>query len=284
MTLAETLRRARARLREAGVETPDLDARILVEHFSGTNRTDAILSPDRTLDQVTVDAVEAALDRRISGEPTHRILGYREFYGLKLKLSAGTLEPRPDTETLVDKVLPYLREQVKAGERPRILDLGTGTGAIALALLSAVPEASAVGVDISSDALATAQANAEALGLSDRFEARSSDWFSAIPEKFHAIVSNPPYIRTQAVNALSREVRGFDPERALDGGEDGLDAYRTIASQAASHLEHGGCVAVEIGFDQRLDVERLFLRAGYALNEVGVDLGGHQRVLVFSKA
>jgi len=281
MTLAELLRRARQHLRAAGSDTADLDARLLVEHFSGTSRLDAITNPDRLIPPEAVTAVEKALARRTAGEPVHRILGFRDFYGLRFALSPGTLEPRPDTEILVDAILPFLKALTEAGHAPRILDLGTGTGAIALALLSQVPAARAIGVDVSEDALATAAGNAESLGLAGRFTARRSDWFSDVGEKFHAIVANPPYISSEAVRALSRDVRDFDPLRALDGGEDGLDPYRVIATQSAKHLERDGRIAVEIGFDQKEQVETLFSKAGYRLTQIGIDLGGHQRALVF---
>ena len=280
-TLGLTLRVARSRLAAAGVATPDIDARLIVEHFSGTTRSDAIGSPEREVDAAAVAAIDAALERRINGEPVHRILGFREFYGLKLMLSPETLEPRPDTETLVDLVLPFVREVVEREGACRILDLGTGTGAIPLALLNEVPQAVAVGVDISADALATARLNAEALGLAARFTALQSDWFTKISGRFHLIVSNPPYIRSTDIGALQPEVKRFDPLVALDGGEDGLDAYRTIAAGAAAYLEAGGRVALEIGFDQKADVSAIFGAAGYQLTADAFDLAGNDRVLVF---
>ncbi|MEP9373065.1 peptide chain release factor N(5)-glutamine methyltransferase [Mesorhizobium sp. KR1-2] len=280
-TLGRTLRAARARLAEAGIEDPALDARLIVEHFSGTTRTDAIASPDRLLGEAASNAIEAALRRREAGEPVHRILGFREFYGLKLSLSPETLEPRPDTETLVDMALPFAREAAVREGGCRILDLGTGTGAIALALLSQVPQAAAVGVDVSQDALATARRNAEQLGLGGRFVALESSWFAKISGRFHLIVSNPPYIRSQDIEALQPEVRGFDPRRALDGGADGLEAYRIIAAGAAAYLEDGGTVALEIGFDQKASVTDIFDKVGFGLIAAGQDLAGNDRVLLF---
>ena len=165
MNLSALLRHARARLTDGGIQTPDLDARLIVEHFSGTTRNDAIVDPEKEIAPEVEFTIDAAVSRRLAGEPVHRILGYREFYGLKLGLSAGTLEPRPDTETLVDAVLPHLREMVGRTGQCRILDLGTGTGAIALALLSQIPEATATATDISPNALDTASRNAGDLGL-----------------------------------------------------------------------------------------------------------------------
>ncbi|MCA0278642.1 MAG: peptide chain release factor N(5)-glutamine methyltransferase [Proteobacteria bacterium] len=279
--LSELLRHARARLAGAGITDAAFDARLIVEYFSGTTRTDAISTPDRIIMQVV--EIEAALDRRIAGEPVHRILGFREFYGMRLGLSAETLEPRPDTETLVDAVLPFVRATAAREGICRILDLGTGTGAIALSFLVQEPLAVATGVDVSDDALATAAANAADLGVSGRFSAKKSDWFAEITGRYHLIVSNPPYIVSSEIEDLQDEVRNFDPRRALDGGPDGLGAYRTIASDVAPHLEQGGLVGLEIGHDQRRDVTELFEQAGYRLIAQHKDLGGNDRALVFGK-
>ncbi|MGS1094206.1 peptide chain release factor N(5)-glutamine methyltransferase [Aquamicrobium terrae] len=284
MTLAELLGAARRKLAESGVEDAALDARLLVEHFTGTSRSDAIARPDRTIDPRTVAEVEAALARRCRGEPVHRILGFREFYGLRLSLSVETLEPRPDTEVLVDAVLPFMRDVASREGECRVLDLGTGTGAIALALLANVPGAVATGVDISDDALATAARNAVDLGLADRFRPKKSDWFAEISGRYHVIASNPPYIGSNEIAALQKEVRLFDPLRALDGGDDGLEPYRIIAAGAASHLEQGGRVAVEIGSTQRLEVGSIFADAGFRLVRALSDLAGNDRVLVFATA
>ena len=280
-TLASLLQLARKQLDDAGMDSAALDARLIVEHFSRTSRTDAIVRPDLPITRDISAAVEAALDRRLAGEPVHRILGCREFYGLKLALSPDTLEPRPDTETLVDAVLPFARAVVSRQGSCRILDLGTGTGAIALALLAEVPEATANGTDISAAALATAKKNAVSLGLESRFSASESSWFAEISGRYDVIVSNPPYIPSRDIEFLQREVRDFDPRRALDGGEDGLDSYRIIADGADAFLNHGGIVAVEIGSTQNADVAQLFSKEGWQLSKAEKDLSGNDRVLVF---
>jgi release factor glutamine methyltransferase len=279
LTLAELLRETWQAL--AHLPDPGLEARLLVEHFTGTDRAASLSRPDHPVTAEATCTVRAAVTRRLAGEPVHRILGWREFYGLRLKLSPATLEPRPDTELLVDTALPYLREAAGRGAC-RILDLGTGTGAAALALLSQIETARALAVDISEDALATARENAAALGLAGRFETLASNWFSVVHGKFHGIVSNPPYISANEFPTLAREVRDFDPKQALDGGADGLDAYRAIAAGAKEHLEANGIVAVEIGFRQRDDVTALFEGAGYRLLKAERDLGGNDRVLAFS--
>lgn len=281
MTLVELHRQTRQRLAQAGIDTPDIDARLIVEHLTSTTRTDAIADPGRHVAADMVAAIDKALARRIAGEPVYRILGFREFYGLRFSLSAETLEPRPDTETLVDALLPHANAAIIRHGTCRILDLGTGAGAIALALLSQVDEAVATGVDISADALGTARRNADALGLSARFATLESSWFESVLGRYHVIASNPPYIPSHDITTLQDEVRHHDPIAALDGGEDGLDAYRAIAQGAKRHLEADGVVGVEIGHTQSEEVRELFEDAGFRLDAVRADIGGRDRVLIF---
>ena len=281
--LGPLLHAARGRLAAAGVADPALDSRLIVEHFSGTTRAQAITEPAHPVDVTALTTIEAALRRRVAGEPVHRILGYREFYGLRLALSPDTLEPRPDTETLVDAVLPFAKATAAKLGECRILDLGTGTGAIALALLNAVAAATATGVDISPGALATATRNAQDLGLGERFQALHSNWFEKVSGRYHLIAANPPYIPSRDIGNLQDEVRDFDPHRALDGGVDGLTPYRIIAGEAEGFLEAQGKVAVEIGHTQQSDVDAIFAAAGYRLAEARRDLGGNDRVLVFER-
>lgn len=282
-TLSAVYRLARAHLADAGIDSAALDARLLVEDATGASTEDLVCRPAQPVDANAALRLEAALNRRLAGEPVHRILGWREFYGLKLRLSPATLEPRPDTETLVDAVLPYLRAITARKAQPRILDLGTGSGAIALALLDEVPEATATVTDMSAEALATAQANARALGLSDRLEAVQSDWFEHLAGRNDVIVSNPPYIATNDIAGLDVGVRGFDPLAALDGGPDGLEAYRSIAGGVADHLADGGIVGVEIGHGQKEDVTALFGAAGYEIERICADLAGIDRAILFKR-
>ena len=179
-------------------------------------------------------------------------------------------------------MLPHVRRIVAAKGAARLLDLGTGTGAIVLALLKEMPEAEGTGSDISEDALATAGENASRLGLSKRFAGVRSHWFDKIIGRFDIIVSNPPYIRSDVIPALEPEVRDFDPLAALDGGPDGLAAYRAIAADAGDFLEKDGVVGVEIGFDQKETVTAIFHAAGFKLAQAGRDYGGNDRVLVFT--
>lgn len=283
-TLGKLHAAVRRTLEAAGMAEAAADARILVEAITGTTRTLAVIAPDRPVEPELVVRVAQAVRRRLAGEPVHRIIGQRDFFGLTLKLSPETLEPRPDTEALVELVLPHLRQAAAGQGLVRVLDLGTGTGAIALALLSQVPAAVATATDIAQGALDTAAANARLNGLSQRFSTRRSDWFADVEGVFDLIVSNPPYIESAAIASLAPEVRLHDPLAALDGGEDGLQPYRVIAAGAAAHLAEGGVVAVEIGHLQRADVVTIFAGCGFALAGEKSDLAGRDRALCFRPA
>ena len=285
MTSAATaaLRALRDRFRIAANANADLDARLLLEHVSGLTALDLIREPNRPLSDDQLAALQAVGDRRLAGEPVHRILGLRDFHGLRFALSPDTLEPRPDTEILVDATAPLLRARMAQQGHCRLLDLGTGSGAIAVSLLHEVAGVTAVATDISPGALAAAQRNAAINGVADRFQALQSDWFADVSGTFDAILSNPPYIESLEMGRLAPEVAGHDPLRALDGGPDGLAAYRAIAKGAARHLKSGGFVGVEIGWNQTETVTALFEAAGYHLMDARRDLGGNPRVLVFAR-
>ncbi len=273
---------ARARLRAAELDTPDLDARILVEWATGKTRLDLISAPEQFVDSAAVEALSDALDRREKGEPVHRIMGIREFFGLPFRLSPATLEPRPDTGVLVELVIPALEEIAVQNGTLELLDMGTGTGAIIISLLHRFERAHGIGLDMAEGALAMARINAVANGVGDRFAALKSDWFQNVSGRFHLIVSNPPYIPHEDIAGLSREVREHDPLAALDGGADGLNFYRALAQKAADHLYKDGMVAVEIGAGQFQDVQALFESAGFSLAGDASDLGGHRRAMLFA--
>ncbi|MBX4959901.1 peptide chain release factor N(5)-glutamine methyltransferase [Rhizobium lentis] len=283
-TVADMLAEARRRFSEAGIIDPATDARLLIAGLLKLSSTELLTRSAERLSPEQIEGIFAAIERRLGHEPVHRILGEREFYGLPLRLSAETLEPRPDTEILVDTALIYLRDLAKVQGHLHILDMGTGTGAICLALLSECPEASGVGSDISADALLTARSNAERNGLQDRFQAIQSSWFENIQGSFHAIVSNPPYIASNVVHDLAPEVTKFDPVAALDGGSDGLDAYKAIAKDAARFMKPDAIVGLEIGYDQRNDVTAIFEAEGFKCLKSVKDYGQNDRVLVFALA
>lgn len=282
-TLGRLVRHLREGLERAGKPDAGLEARLIVEHATGASRTDLVVDAGRPVADVDAERALAMLARRFAGEPVHRIFGAREFHGLRLALSSGTLEPRPDTEALVELALPFVRAAADRHGTCLILDLGTGTGAVALALLAQEPRATATATDISADALATARANADMSGMASRFRAVESDWFGAVDGRFDVIVSNPPYIATNEIVSLAREVRDHDPLVALDGGADGLDAYRAIAVGSAGHLAEDGVVAVEIGIGQAEAVEAIFGGFGLRLAARADDLGGVLRALAFSR-
>jgi release factor glutamine methyltransferase len=282
-TVAHQVSQARQRLTAAGVADPLTDARLLIGEVTGFSLTDFVLKGDHPLSDADIARIETMIARREHCEPVHRILGHREFYGLDLLLSPETLEPRPDTEILVDAMLPHVRRIAAQKGAVRILDMGIGTGAICLALLSQCPQATGLGSDISQDALATAQKNAARNGLSDRFETKRSDWFEAIDGVFDIIVSNPPYIKTAVIATLERDVRDFDPMAALDGGEDGLYPYRVIAEGSHRFLNDGGIIGLEIGYDQTIDVSAIFAAQAYVRLDAVKDYGGNDRAVLFSK-
>lgn len=280
-TVSGLLQEVRARFAEADLDDPATEARILVGGLLRLPATGLVMRGSEAVSAEDAATVRNAIARRLNHEPVHRILGEREFYGLSLRLSAATLEPRPDTEILVDTMLPHMRRLESGLGNLHILDLGTGTGAICLALLHESPKATGVGSDVSSEALETARGNAERNGLAARFRTAHGSWFDAIHERFHVIVSNPPYIASSVISTLAPEVKDFDPPAALDGGLDGLDAYRAIAKDAARFLHPDGMIGVEIGYDQRETVTSVFEGAGFSLVEAVRDYGQNDRVLVF---
>jgi release factor glutamine methyltransferase len=276
-TLASLLGWARGRLGAAGIETASLDARLLLQHISGVDHGALIGRPETEVSGDVAARFRDIIDRRASHEPVSRIIGVREFYGRNFRLSPATLDPRPDTETLISVALALLRDK----PAPRILDLGTGSGAIAVTLLAELPDAQAIATDISPQALETATINARENGVGSRFEALMASWFNGVTGKFDLVVSNPPYLSTSEISGLAREVKDWDPHRALEGGMDGLDCYRAIAAGAGRHLLPEGHVVVEIGAGQADQVTEIFANAGFGLEAAHRDLAGHVRCLVF---
>ncbi|WP_336487159.1 peptide chain release factor N(5)-glutamine methyltransferase [Methylobacterium nigriterrae] len=259
------------------------DARFLLLHALGLCATDLVLRGDAPIGRPGAQALSDALARRIAGEPVARIAGAWEFWGLPFHLSPATLVPRPDTETLVEAALAAIGDR----DRPlRILDLGTGSGCILVALLTELPRAFGIGLDRSFAALRTARSNAALNGVAGRAAFLNADWCASLGGPFDLIVSNPPYIARAVIPGLSREVRLHDPIEALDGGADGLDAYRRILAGIAAPphlLVKDGVLALEIGFDQAALVSDLGRSAGFADVRVGRDLAGHDRVVVLRR-
>lgn len=237
---------------------------MLVGHVLGLDLTGLITSAQRRLTEDESARLEDCARRRLAGEPVARIVGEKEFWGLPLRLSAATLVPRPDTETVVELALELLRADGATNQPLRIADLGTGSGAILLALLSELPTALGFGTDISEQALQTAAANAVSAGLAPRATFIACDYATGLSGRFDLIVSNPPYIRAADIADLAVEVRDHDPRAALDGGADGLDAYRALIPQAAGLLAPGAALVVEAGEGQSGPINGLMALAGLA--------------------
>jgi release factor glutamine methyltransferase len=259
----ETARRAlAARFKSVANDSAELDARLLIGHALGLDLTGLITAAQRQLTPDESARLEAFARRRLAGEPVARIIGEREFWGLPLQLSPATLVPRPDTETVVELALELLRAGGDLTRPLRIADLGTGSGAILLALLSELPAAEGFGTDISEAALRTATANAACAGLSERTTFIACDYASGLSGSFDLIVSNPPYIRSTDIGGLAAEVRNHDPLAALDGGADGLEAYRVLIPQAARLLAASAPLIVEAGQGQSGPIQALMVAAG----------------------
>lgn len=281
MTLSNMLNEMKQAFEDAGIEDALFESKALLTGLLGFTTVDLATKRDLELTSDQIDQARSAIHQRVKGKPVYRILGWREFYGLKFHLSEATLEPRPDTEILVDVVLPYVAQFAQDEGACKIIDLGTGTGAIALSLLHNCARATALGVDQAEDALMTARQNAKNLGLESRFQTIASNWFSKVSDKYHIVVSNPPYITKSELADLSVEVADHDPMLALDGGEDGLDAYRILAADIPNALLPGGITGVEIGWRQAEAVTDIFAEQGFSLIAQHKDLAGRDRVLLF---
>lgn len=275
-TAAALLASARRTLTEAGIVSASLDSRLLLQHAAHLTHEQLIGDPGRRIDVTAAQRFRSCVARRLAHEPVSRIVGEREFYGRGFIVTPAVLDPRPDTETLIEAALAVMPP------RCRLLDLGTGSGAIAVTLLAERPDATGDAVDISPEALAVARANAERLGIGRRLGFINGHWLDGVAGRYDLILSNPPYIPAGDIAGLSVDVRDFDPRPALDGGADGLDAYRQIAAAAGARLVPGGLVLVEIGHDQADAVQALFAADGFVLRSIHADLARRVRCLCFA--
>lgn len=271
MYLAAVIATAIDRLRQAEIDNPQLDARLLVGHALGLDRTQLLSQSERVLTHEEIAAIDVFLARRSTHESVARIIGKREFWGLDFGMNEATLEPRPDSETLVEAVVGLCQK------KERILDLGTGTGCLLLSLLHDIPDATGLGIDINPRAVEQAAKNAVALNLHTRAEFRIGNWLNNVVGTFDIIVSNPPYIRADEIPSLMREVRGFDPMLALDGGEDGLTPYRLLIPQLKNFLSPQGLIALEFGQGQAPQVAAFLEENGFTKSVTHNDLGGITR-------
>jgi release factor glutamine methyltransferase len=277
MTRANAQRVLAEAFAAAGLDSAALDARVLLCAALAIDHAGLVRDPDLPLGEAAASLVAFAR-RRLMREPVSRILGRREFFGETYIVDPAVLDPRPDTETLVEAVFAVV--EPRKSEALRVLDLGVGSGAILGALLRGLPQATGFGIDLSPEACAVARKNLDALGLSDRAFILAGAWLAPVAGRFDVIVSNPPYIRSTEIDGLDPEVRLHDPHLALDGGPDGLSAYRSIATTVAVHLASGGVLALEFGEDQLTSVESILRAAG--LEPIGSrrDLAGRDRVIL----
>lgn len=269
-------------LASAGLESPLREARLLIRQALSLGDADMIARADFPVEDADARRLRSLAHRRAAGEPLARLTGRREFWSLDFTLSAETLVPRPETETLVEAALAAFPERL----RPlRVLDLGTGSGAILAALLSERPNATGIGIDRSEGAARQARANLAALGLYSRAAVVVGDWAAALGGRFDLVISNPPYIETADIDRLEVEVRAHDPHMALDGGADGLTAYRAIAGHLPALLSPGGRAILELGAGQEAEVTRLVSAVGLGIDgSARTDLGGIARALVTTPA
>ena len=267
---------AKKRPEAAGLSGPVIDARLLVEAAAEATRLDIVTDPYRALTPEQEATLEDYLARRERREPVSHILGRKGFWKIMLQVTPDVLTPRPDTECVVDAALKAIPEF----ERFSMLDLGVGSGAIILAILAERPNAKGLGIDVSEEALAVARDNAAHLGLGGRVALLRGDWTAGLSDdSFDLVTANPPYIATDVIETLEPEVRVHEPRLALDGGPDGLDAYRLLAPEILRVLKPGGRFFVEIGYDQKTAVEALFREAGAVDVSTQQDLSALDRVV-----
>jgi release factor glutamine methyltransferase len=278
ITIARARRALTESFRAAGLDSPELDARLLVGHVLGLDHAGLASAADHRLGSAEIRAVEALAKRRLEREPVARILGSKEFWGFALTVAAETLVPRPETEIVVEAALAAVDAGGSRARALRFADLGTGSGALLLALLSELPNATGVGTDVSEGALHTARQNAIRHGLHARALFAAGDFGAALAGGFDLIVSNPPYVASGDIPSLAPEVR-HDPRPALDGGPDGLAAYRAIAADARRLLAPAGHLVVELGVGQERPVAAVFRTGGLAPAAVRHDLAGIARAL-----
>jgi release factor glutamine methyltransferase len=279
-TLVKAWNAARARLEAAGVDSPVIDSRLLLEAATGASRTDIITDPRRLVPEAQAAVLADYIERRARREPVSRILGRKGFWKIALSVTPDVLTPRPETEVIVDLALKTFPE----GRAFTMADLGVGSGAILLSVLAERPAGRGLGTDISLEALAVARENAANLDLNDRAVLLRTSWADGLDDGgFDLVVSNPPYIASDVIETLEPEVRDHEPRLALDGGPDGLEAYRVLAPEVLRLLKPGGMFAVEIGFDQADAVPPLFNAAGGVNVRVIRDLSDRDRVVVGEK-
>lgn len=282
MTIKEAVNAASSKLKNhAG--TPALDAYVIMGSVTGKERWYLISHEDETLPEETLKEYFLLIDKRLGGMPVQYITGCQEFMSLNFFVNKSVLVPRPDTEILVEEAIKHI-SALPEGRKIKVLDIGTGSGCIAISIAKYTKEVEVTAVDISMDALAAAERNAVFLGVKDKVEFICSDLFEKVDKSFDVIVSNPPYIPSALIGGLQTEVRVYEPHQALDGGEDGLDYYRRLVQEGFAHLNPGGVMMFEIGYDQAVDIRQIINEfEGYNNFAVIRDLAGLDRVVTISR-
>ncbi len=279
LTFSAALAEARKKFETLGIKTPDIDARLLLEHVTGFTHSQLISHAREHIQPDFLARFDKVIKRRMEGEPVHRITGERDFYGRRFLLSPETLIPRPDTEVLIDEALDWARSHEHV---LHVLDVGTGSGVIGLTLLAELEHLSLVALDVSDGAIGAARRNAVRLAVDDRTRFLVSDMFEAVTGKFDLIVSNPPYIPTADLSGLDEIVREHDPILALDGGDDGFDFYRQLFHQAPEYMNEKASLFIEFGLGQRPALEHMAKTHGWQVDRVAKDLAGIDRVMRLS--
>lgn len=255
------------------------DVRLIFQHVLGLSHEDFITQSDYVLSEQNKTEINALLSKRLQGMPITKVIGHREFFGRLFLTNEHTLDPRPDSEILIDCCLTHLKKST-----PSILDLGTGTGCLVITLACEKPNASGIAVDLSEETLKVTKKNIDRYNLGNRITCQKSDWFSSVlDQKFDVIISNPPYIPTKDIAGLETTVRDYDPHLALDGGTDGLAPYKIILSQAHDYLKEDGIVALEFGHTQKEAISALAKDTGWHIKEHQSDLEGRDRCVVLTK-
>ncbi len=281
MKISDLLAQAKNQLENSGVSSSKLDSLVLLTHALSVSKEYVIFNPDFEPEQHLEERFLTMINRRAIREPVSHIIGKREFYGYDFFVTQDTLDPRPDSESLIELVL---KKNPQKNDALKFLEIGTGTGCLIITLLLLYKNSSAIGVDISDKALQICNKNAIQNQVQDRLQLIKSDLFSDLKnQKFDFIISNPPYIPSKDIAGLQEEVRNFEPLLALDGGTDGLDFYRSIAKSGADFLINNGRIFLEIGFDQKDDVVKIFTQENFTFEDFQPDLAGISRALVFKK-
>lgn len=279
MKIKDLLKDSIPKLNQAQILTASLDARLLLQHAANIPCETIYLYPEQLVSDNDVIKYKNFLDRRVNNEPVAKIIGKKSFWKDDFIVNQHTLDPRPDSEVIIQAALDFLPNKENT---LKFLDIGSGSGCLLLSLLRECPNAIGVASDISLDALKIASLNAKALNLKERIVLINHNWTDAVDHKFDLIVSNPPYIPTNDINNLAKEVKNYDPILALDGGEDGLNPYRHLAQKISYLLKPGACAILEFGYDQGKAVKEIFIQNNYIVKKMLFDLNNIERAIIVS--